>query len=715
MSISVMHKPAILLGTGSNTSTPSDPDAFNLLTDGFVSLTIPSNIGIINGLRTDALYSAGILKNLDFNNVEIIPSGCCLWNRKLENIVGSNVYRISRYAFASNYALKSIDVGNVLFIESYAFSNCYVLSSAEFLSNAISVGNNCFEKCSALETAMPNSIADFDYGVFRSCYSLKNFEFGYGSYRTEGMFTSCSNLEFVKFNAQVQIGSNCFNGCFNLSSLINNDFIVATIQYSAFRNCYNLSSFFAPLVTGISSSAFENCSALSVVTVSPYVLASCAFRNCSSLESLYLLYCGITTLVNKNVFEGTPMSDSSYLGHFGSIYVPSSWVASYKTATNWAMYSDRITSLPANFDSDFVYVREFYNQSTALTEIPSEKANAQYVCPDAFYNCRMLTGINMPNVKAIGQNAFAVCRSVSFASIPLCKHVGSWAFSGISALKEIYAPNLTLVSTDAFVGANYIESLTFSPNCKVIYLAAQYRLSSISFSEVLSINCYPSNATFVSLPKAKKVILADHLMSSIFLPEAVILGGINGKNLEYADLPKAVYLGPAFSGCSKLTEVSIPSARELYNFTFYRCSSLSHINIDNVWLIGSSTFENCIGMSEISFKKAETLGEKTFYNCYNIKRILTCNLIWLSYSSTFARCESLESLYLLKNDICSLSYSNIFDSTPIVESSYLGHYGSIYVPSQLLSWYKTQNVWSFFKDRFVGLTQEEITDIINNW
>lgn len=37
------------------------------------------------------------------------------------------------------------------------------------------------------------------------------------------------------------------------------------------------------------------------------------------------------------------MSVSTLTGSFGSIYVPASLVNSYKTATNWAKYADRIT------------------------------------------------------------------------------------------------------------------------------------------------------------------------------------------------------------------------------------------------------------------------------------------------------------------------------------------------------------------------------------
>lgn len=49
--------------------------------------------------------------------------------------------------------------------------------------------------------------------------------------------------------------------------------------------------------------------------------------------------------IGTNIFAYTPMSSSSYLGYFGSIYVPASLLASYKTATYWSQYSSRMVGI----------------------------------------------------------------------------------------------------------------------------------------------------------------------------------------------------------------------------------------------------------------------------------------------------------------------------------------------------------------------------------
>jgi hypothetical protein len=54
----------------------------------------------------------------------------------------------------------------------------------------------------------------------------------------------------------------------------------------------------------------------------------------------------VVTLSNVTAFANTPISASSHLGTFGSIYVPASLVDAYKSATNWVTYAARITAIP---------------------------------------------------------------------------------------------------------------------------------------------------------------------------------------------------------------------------------------------------------------------------------------------------------------------------------------------------------------------------------
>jgi hypothetical protein len=49
--------------------------------------------------------------------------------------------------------------------------------------------------------------------------------------------------------------------------------------------------------------------------------------------------------IANTTFVYTTLSLSSYLGYYGSIYVPASLLASYKTAQYWSQYSSRMVGI----------------------------------------------------------------------------------------------------------------------------------------------------------------------------------------------------------------------------------------------------------------------------------------------------------------------------------------------------------------------------------
>lgn len=71
----------------------------------------------------------------------------------------------------------------------------------------------------------------------------------------------------------------------------------------------------------------------------------------------------------------------------------------------------------------------------------------------------------------------------------------------------------------------------------------------------------------------------------------------------------------------------------------------------------------------------------------------------------FRECPYLSKLYLMNSSKATLSNSTAFYNTPFNKSEYLGYYGSIYVPSSLLSDYQADTYWSLYADRLVGVEE----------
>ena len=138
----------------------------------------------------------------------------------------------------------------------------------------------------------------------------------------EYAFTSCTSLTTAYFPTCSSVGNSAFAGCTNIQN--------ATIGTSE-----------------ITSTAFPFKSASSVLgnldLFNCKNIGASAFYNYKKLSSVYLAAESVITLANVNAFTNTPMSNSTYLSAFGSIYVPESLVTAYKTANNWSKYADRIT------------------------------------------------------------------------------------------------------------------------------------------------------------------------------------------------------------------------------------------------------------------------------------------------------------------------------------------------------------------------------------
>ena len=141
------------------------------------------------------------------------------------------------------------------------------------------------------------------------------------------------------------VGIRAFMSCTRLTTA---DFPACkTVSAYAFANCSSLTTVSFPVCKTVSTYAFRYCTSLTTANFPACTsIGTYAFNGCNKLTSLILANSSMTTLSNINAFYSTPMSTSSYTGTFGSIYVPASLVDAYKSATNWATYAARITSIP---------------------------------------------------------------------------------------------------------------------------------------------------------------------------------------------------------------------------------------------------------------------------------------------------------------------------------------------------------------------------------
>lgn len=111
----------------------------------------------------------------------------------------------------------------------------------------------------------------------------------------------------------------------------------------AFGNCSALEEFNAPNLTYLktTSTMFTTCRVLKKVSfpkLGGTTIDANTFANCYDLETLILGGDTLNPLANVNAFNNAGLS---YTG-MGKIYVPDNLVDTYKTATNWSTFADKI-------------------------------------------------------------------------------------------------------------------------------------------------------------------------------------------------------------------------------------------------------------------------------------------------------------------------------------------------------------------------------------
>ena len=260
----------------------------------------------------DAIRSAaGISESLTF------PSG---FISGIENAGGYCNISVDDY-YDSMYT--SVEAG-VSQIGPGAFCRHLSLTTALF-SKCTSIGHFTFYDCSSLATVS-----------FPSCTFISNYAFG-----------NCISLSVVSFPNCTSIGRYAFNRCYSLTTVFFPS--CTSISDYAFMYCSFLTNISFPKCISIGYSAFRYCSSLtSAYFPGCFFIANYAFGNCYNLISLNLTNVSeVTSLPFSTAFSSTPIAGytTSTGGAYGSIYVPSSLLTSFKTATNWTYFSDRMVGV----------------------------------------------------------------------------------------------------------------------------------------------------------------------------------------------------------------------------------------------------------------------------------------------------------------------------------------------------------------------------------
>ena len=130
-------------------------------------------------------------------------------------------------------------------------------------------------------------------------------------------------------------------------------------------------------------------------------------------------------------------------------------------------------------------------------------------------------------------------------------------------------------------------------------------------------------------------------LTSITIPNSVTNIGVN-----------------AFSGCSGLTSVTIGNGvTSIGDYAFNNCSSLTSITIPNsVTSLGSYAFESCSGLTSVTIPNSMTsISNYTFKDCIGLTSVIIPNSVTNISEGVFNGCSGLSSV-TIPNNVTDISY-----------------------------------------------------------
>ena len=355
----------------------------------------------------------------------------------------------------------------------------------------------------------------------------------------------------------------------------------------------------------------------------------------------------------------------------------------------------------------------------------------------AFYECRSLTSINIPNsIVSIGNRAFEYCRGLTSVDIPnsvitigddafdqswlssvnigsSVKSIGSGAFSFLNLTSVVIPKSVEFIGRYAFYNNRYLASIIVEEGNSTYDSRNSCNAIIETGTNTLIVGCMntiiPISVTGIGF---QAFVWCDKL-ESITIPDAVTNIGesafLGCSKLKSITIPKGVTtIGvSAFGGCNNVTSITVEEGNPYYD-TRDNCNAIietatntliagfmNTVIPSSVVSIGEEAFYDLTSLTSIFIPEGVTsIGNSAFMFCGSLKIVsipLTVKSIG-TYAFWSGSDGSLTDVFCYVEDIDNLLTS----PSAFIEDSFSS--ATLHVPASALEIYQSTEPWSNFSN-----------------
>lgn len=294
------------------------------------------------------------------------------------------------------------------------------------------------------------------------------------------------------------------------------------------------------------------------------------------------------------------------------------------------------------------YISDYAFTDSNIVKIIFKSSNIVSIGKRAFYNCALLSNIEIPNtVNHIGDLAFGNCLSLSSVEFKNNSKLVNFSmefFSGCQSLTRINVPDsVSCIKNNTFNGWKSLKSI-YLPN---------------SVQDIEWQAFFDCTADIIFEDNSKLTELNDNALSgykgaSFMIPKSVTnLGEQNYHPFSGLTFSVIFESGSSLSYFSdelfwrfKGESITIPKSIKSIGYrTFYECSNLRNIVFEadsELEFIGAEAFALSSLLENISLpENVRRIDNEAFFCCGMLKNIIIPESVKRIGSSTFARCSNL--------------------------------------------------------------------------